>query len=83
MIERIEPRLQKWEDLSTEALLSGYQRGFGNAPCAPVDRAAMMRLVDLFQIDRALHEVQSEVEHRPAWVSVPCRALLSLLERRR
>jgi maltose alpha-D-glucosyltransferase/alpha-amylase len=83
LIERIEPRLQEWEDLSTEALLRGYRRGCGDAPCVPANTDAMMRLVDLFQIDRALHEVQSEIEHRPAWVSVPCRALLSLLERGR
>jgi maltose alpha-D-glucosyltransferase/alpha-amylase len=83
LIERIEPKLQEWEDLSTDALLSGYQRGFGSARCAPPNRTGMMRLVDLFQIARALHEVMSEIEHRPAWVSVPCRALLSLLERKR
>jgi maltose alpha-D-glucosyltransferase/alpha-amylase len=81
--ERLEPRLQEWEDLSSEALIAGYQRGFGDARCAPADRVGMMRLLDLFQIDRALREVQSEIEYRPAWVSVPCRALLSLLERKR
>jgi len=27
LIERIEPHLQEWEDLSTEALISGYLRG--------------------------------------------------------
>ena len=74
LAERLDPKLQEWQDLSTQSLLAGYRRGFGTAPCAPADLPGMMRLVDLFQIDRALREVQNEIDHRPAWVSVPCRA---------
>jgi maltose alpha-D-glucosyltransferase/alpha-amylase len=83
LAERLDPKLQEWEDLSTQSLLAGYQRGFGSAQCAPAERGGMMRLIDLFQIDRALREVRSEIEHRPGWVSVPARALLSLLRRQR
>jgi maltose alpha-D-glucosyltransferase/alpha-amylase len=83
LAERLDPKLQEWEDLATQSLLAGYRRGFGTAQCAPADFAEMMRLVDLFQIDRALHEVQNEIDRRPAWVSVPCRALLSVLNRTR
>jgi len=41
--------------------------------------AAFASLITLFQIQCALHELRRELDHRPSWIEVPIRALLSLV----
>jgi maltose alpha-D-glucosyltransferase/alpha-amylase len=77
--ERLEPALQEWLRLTTAAFLRGYRAAVKTSRCVPTDEAALRRLLTLFQIQRALRDVRSELDKRPAWVSVPVQALLTLI----
>src|SRR5262249_31657767 len=70
---RLEPWGRAWIRWTSAAFLKGYLSIAGNAafvPAAPVQRAA---LLELFLIDKALYELQYELNNRPDWVRIPRR----------
>jgi maltose alpha-D-glucosyltransferase/alpha-amylase len=77
--ERLEPALQEWLRLSSAAFLRGYREAVKTSRCVPTDEVALRRVLTLFQIQRSLRDVRSELDNRPAWVSVPVQALLTLI----
>ena len=38
-------------------------------------------LLEIFILERALHELQDEINNRPQWVHIPLHGVLSVLER--
>ncbi len=75
--ERLQPALSYWLKAASEALLKGYREGLNGCDSVPQSRPEMMRLLTLFQIGRALRELNSELYGRCA-VAVPIAALLGL-----
>jgi maltose alpha-D-glucosyltransferase/alpha-amylase len=71
-----------WRDWVSAMFLKSY--------CDSVDRAALHMqndadvrlLLDVFLMERALEEVGRELVERPAWVGVPVRLILRLLDSR-
>jgi maltose alpha-D-glucosyltransferase/alpha-amylase len=79
LLERAAPAFVEWEQGMRAAFLQGYRRGLGDARVGiELDSAAC--LLRLFQIERALQDVEYELKHRPAWLSVPLDVLLKLIE---
>ena len=72
------PAFDEWLRQSTEFFLQGYRRAVMESRCVPADDATFGKLVALFQIDCALHELRRELELRPQWIDVPSRALVLL-----
>jgi maltose alpha-D-glucosyltransferase / alpha-amylase len=77
--ERLEPTLQEWLQLSSAAFLRGYLDVVKTSRCIPANDITVRRLLTLFQIQRALRDVRSELDKRPVWVGVPVQALLTLI----
>jgi maltose alpha-D-glucosyltransferase/alpha-amylase len=73
------PALNEWLREATQFFLQGYRRAAVESSCVPADDAAFSKLIALFQIDCALRELRRELEHRPAWIEVPIRALLTIV----
>ena len=73
------PALDDWLRQTTELFLKGYRRAAVESSCVPADDATFTALITLFQIQCALHELRRELDHRPAWIEVPIRALLTLV----
>ena len=73
------PALDEWLRQTTEFFLKGYRRAAVESSCVPADDASFAALTALFQIECALHELRRELEHRPSWIEVPIRALLTLV----
>jgi maltose alpha-D-glucosyltransferase/alpha-amylase len=69
-LERLEPWARTWARWSGAAFLSGYLGVAGDAPAA---------LLDLFLIDKALYELNYELNNRPDWVRIPLRGLSELV----
>jgi len=59
-------------------LLEGYREGVGAAVFYPEEEHARA-LIELFTLERALHEIRYELDNRPDWVSIPIKAVLDLL----
>ena len=73
-------RLRRWEEQAAQAFLDGYEEGVGTCACHPADAEQARRLVQLFVLEKALYEVNYELNYRPAWVEIPLRGILALLD---
>lgn len=82
--ERFEPAFAAWLIGASDAFLQGYSRGVGRgidaAPCVPADPVAADRLIELFRIERALFELQQELDKHSSAIAAPVETLLSILK---
>jgi maltose alpha-D-glucosyltransferase/alpha-amylase len=69
-VERLEPWARTWSRWAGAAFLKGYLAVAGDAPLA---------LLDLFLIEKALYELNYELNNRPDWVRIPLRGLSELV----
>ena len=58
--------------------LRGYRDTAHGADFLPASGADLRRLLDLFLLDKALHEILHELSSRPAWVRIPLLGMMSL-----
>ena len=63
------------------AFIHGYRSRAASrgARFLPPTQAAIEAWIRLFELDRALYEVEYEVNNRPAWAPIPLRAVMDLL----
>jgi len=68
-----------WEEIARERLLDGYRE---TAPAAvlPTTADGHARQLGLFELEKAFYELRYELDHRPDWITIPIRSVLSLLE---
>jgi len=76
--ERLEPWARLWEQAASATFLRAYRETAGS-PVLPPDPRGCRALVDAYLLDKACYEVLYELKHRPAWVWIPLRYLLSEL----
>jgi maltose alpha-D-glucosyltransferase/alpha-amylase len=64
-----------------QCFLDGYRATFEDSPpaFAPADPVAMSAWIDFFELDKALYEVEYEINNRPAWVRIPLRGLVRIM----
>jgi trehalose synthase-fused probable maltokinase len=64
-----------------QPFLEGYRATFEDSPpaFAPTDPAAMSAWIDFFELEKALYEVEYEINNRPAWVHIPLRGLARIM----
>ncbi|RIY00134.1 hypothetical protein D3218_12640 [Aureimonas flava] len=67
-----------WRDSTAAAFLDAWEAASG---VSLVDEANL-RLLDLFLLQKAFYELRYEAAMRPAWLSIPLRGIVSLLEKR-
>lgn len=69
---------ESWRDEIGRAFLDAWQRTSG----IDLGEESACRLLDLFLLQKAFYELRYEAASRPAWLSIPLRGILSLLEKR-
>jgi maltose alpha-D-glucosyltransferase/alpha-amylase len=74
-LERTEPWARAWGRWIGAAFLKGYLAAAGDAPFLPADPAERAGLLDLFVLDKALYELNYELNNRPDWVRIPLSGL--------
>jgi trehalose synthase-fused probable maltokinase len=75
-----EESVSQWYHAARTAFLEGYDGLAATAlfwPPVPEERDL---LLDVHLIDKALYELSYELNNRPAWVGVPLRGILQLVE---
>lgn len=77
----LEPRAAAWDGRMRQAYWEGYRAAVGDAPLLPRSEAAQRRLLAFFELDKLVYELSYELNHRPAWLRIPLKGLLALLER--
>ena len=76
---RLEPWARVWARWAGASFLKGYLAAAGEAPFIPADRVQCAALLDLFLIDKALYELNYELNNRPDWIRIPLQGLADLV----
>jgi maltose alpha-D-glucosyltransferase/alpha-amylase len=78
-LARLEPWAAAWQRWTGAAFLSGYLSTAGAASFVPPDPAQGAALLQLFVLEKALYEMNYELNNRPDWARIPLRGLAELL----
>lgn len=76
-----EAPLHAWEGDAARAFLEGYRGSTGSASFLPESGEAFRDVVDVFELEKAAYEIVYEANHRPDWIGIPRRSLLSTAAR--
>jgi maltokinase len=68
-----------WEESVREAYLDGYIEETDQS-LLPPGRAAIERLLAVFELEKAVYELRYELDNRPDWVRIPVAGIARLLE---
>jgi len=78
LLDRLLPWASSWEAGVRAAFVEGYlaeteQRGAGFLPRG---REALESVLDVYELDKMVYELDYELNHRPGWIRIPLDALL-------
>ncbi len=76
----LEPWGRYWSDWTAASFLSSYVPSIRKAGILPKDDAELNFMVRIYMLDKALYELDYELNNRPTWIDIPLRGLLQLLE---
>ncbi len=68
-----------WEEQARAAFLEGYHARVDPA-LLPAGRAAIDKLLSIFELEKAVYELRYEIDNRPEWVGIPVAGIARLLE---
>jgi len=68
-----------WEQRAREVFLQGYFQAV-EPNLLPPGQEAADKLLSVFELEKAVYELQYELDNRPDWVSIPVRSIQHLLE---
>ncbi|MEF2070533.1 maltose alpha-D-glucosyltransferase [Consotaella aegiceratis] len=77
-MQRLFEMAEGWRDDASATFLSAWSEASGIA----IADEGNARLLDLFILQKAFYELKYEAASRPAWLSIPLRGILALLEKR-
>jgi maltose alpha-D-glucosyltransferase/alpha-amylase len=78
-LSEIESRAHDWRDAATRTFLEAYTSVLVEAGDTVMDNSAQ-ELLTFFLADKLLYEITYEALNRPAWLWVPAKAALELIE---
>jgi maltose alpha-D-glucosyltransferase/alpha-amylase len=77
------PELEKWARAWYRAVSASFVRGYlalaGAADFVPQGREQTRAMLIAFVLERALRDVEHEIEHRPDWARIPIHGIIDLL----
>jgi maltose alpha-D-glucosyltransferase / alpha-amylase len=78
-VSALEPWARTWYQWVAAAFLKAYLATAQQAAFLPGSAAEVRLLLDVFLLDKSLHELRHELTSRPHWVGIPLRGLLQML----
>ena len=78
--ERLEPWARVWQQWVGAAFLKGYLSAAPEAPWLPTVREQRKALLNVFVFEKALYELEYELNNRPDWTRIPLRGLSTLVD---
>jgi maltose alpha-D-glucosyltransferase/alpha-amylase len=76
---RLAAALSGWRERSVAAFLGAYRESMTRARLWPADPHGSDALVNFFLLEKAVHEIEYEIAHRPDWLRMPVAGLLRIL----
>jgi maltose alpha-D-glucosyltransferase/alpha-amylase len=77
--DRVEPWARIWQMTAASAFLRAYFTTVAGALFIPAAESQRDALLKLFVLDKALYELDYELNNRPDWVRIPLRGIFDLL----
>ena len=68
-----------WEEQARERFLDGYLATV-DPTLLPSGQLAIERLLDVFELEKAVYELRYELDNRPDWVGIPVAGIQRLIE---
>ena len=78
-LQRGKPAPEGWESRAREAFLRAYYEAIEPA-LLPASEAGTEKLLQIFELEKAVYELRYELNNRPDWVGIPVAGILRLLE---
>ncbi|HVL16244.1 MAG TPA: maltose alpha-D-glucosyltransferase [Gemmata sp.] len=75
----LEPWATAWYDRVAREFVTGYMAAMGDSELLPRGEESLRTFLELLVLEKALTEIDSDLTHRPEWVSIPLRGALRLL----
>ena len=75
----VEPWAQLWANAVSTAFLSGYRQIVAADPALLPEPAIAQSMLDVNLLEKALYELQYELNNRPDWVRIPLAGILAPL----
>jgi maltose alpha-D-glucosyltransferase/alpha-amylase len=72
-----------WTHWTSVVFLRAYLRRAREGAFLPADEAELRILLDANVLHKAMYELGYELNNRPAWLRIPVRGILQLMERKR
>ncbi|HTN25838.1 MAG TPA: phosphotransferase [Solirubrobacteraceae bacterium] len=73
------PSPEGWEERARTAFLDAYLAAVDGA-LLPAGQAATSKLLSIFELEKAVYELQYELNNRPDWVPIPVAGIRRLLD---
>lgn len=74
-------RLGTLRDELTAALWDGYREALSDDRLWPADAESQQQLLAFFELEKALYEIEYEIENRPDWLHIPVGGVVRILQR--
>ena len=71
----------EWRDRVRHEFLTAYRETVGGAPFIPDATGAFEQVLGIFELEKALYELDYEMNNRPDWLWVPLQGILAIRER--
>jgi predicted trehalose synthase len=78
-LQRGTPAPEDWEGQARDAFLGAYFAEL-EPTLLPAGQSATDKLLQIFELEKAVYELRYELNNRPDWVGIPVRGILRLLE---
>ena len=69
-----------WQQWASAIFLQSYLATAGNASFVPQDWSELTILLDAFILEKVMYELTYEMNNRPAWLRIPLRGVLGLVQ---
>jgi maltose alpha-D-glucosyltransferase / alpha-amylase len=77
---QLEPWARIWQTWASAAFLKAYFNAVGQALFIPPEPSQRDGLLNLYLLDKALYELNYELNNRPDWIRIPLKAILDSLK---
>jgi maltose alpha-D-glucosyltransferase/alpha-amylase len=77
--QRLEPAAEFWYQWVSVAFLNAYVANTAGAALFSSEPQELALLFDVYMLEKALYEIDYELNNRPAWVHIPLRGVHDLV----
>lgn len=78
-VEKLLPFVEQWYHYMSGFFMKAYLETVGSSPIIPHQKGDLETLLRTFLLQKAIYELNYEVNNRPSWVMVPLRGIRAIL----